>query len=1181
VSVYRGVMVYGDSGVGKSSLINAGLLPIADEHGFAPERVRVQPRPGEEIVVERISLEEEGGPYLPSAFAPEGDTSPLHVVSCDDFAQKVRETATAGRPLLVFDQFEELVTLFEGTDAQRSQDCIVEMLSGLLREGVSAKLLFVFRDDYLARIKSLLAAAPELVDQALWLRPPSAGALPKIIRGPFEEYPGHFDPELDPTLCDRLHGVLVDRFGSGEVSLSEVQTVCLRLWRADDPAALLETRGVQGLLEDYLGEELDRFPEDLRYAAAALLSQMVTSAGTRNVISADDLYMRVEEEEKIPRSRLEQALERLESKSKLVRRERRRDQYLYEITSEFLVPWISARRQELVHNAEQRRVRRRLIISGTVVLSIALVAVFASVTLLVIGQRNEARKKKGEAEASAEVAGAALRLGTDPAEALAAAVSAASRLQRVSGRAHDQAMSLLLRAALASRLKAVLRGDGTPIIAAGYEAGGSRLVTVHASGVADFWDVKSMRHAATLRGGGPAKSALFSDSGSILAIRSNQGWSLWDTTSRRRVAMLPGGPLALSPDGRMIALARSGRSPLVRLYSVGARGLRLGRVLTFAQGPRKFALVAFVADAHRLLGVFEQGGWLIWDVHTGHRSVSITERAAKLLSRAPGTVAAATASRDGSLVAVAVNGGVLLPRGRVWVYKARGTKAGQQEHAPWLGVPLSSLTSASEGRVVFGFEDGSAQIWKPRVSAAATPLRGYTGPVTTIVVSRDGRWLATASNADNTAKIWDAKTGDLRATLLGHTDGIRGLAFSPDGQEIVTTSDDGTARLWRTLSTGPDVALPRHYGRVGHASFSGDGKFVITAGVDGSTYLVRASTGQLMNTFGPAQTRKRLRRFIEKGLGETANPVWLRFGPRTALSADGTRLITGDATGPLTLWAAHSGDAVLPTREHVFPEAALLDLGPTNSWAAVPTMRSGVWLFDQRTGRQLGRLASDRIFPFAAAASADGRYLVTAEFEHGRSRLQVWDVPTRRLALTTPSLSRRIQLVAIDRAGTYVAGGTSAGTVKIWRIGDRGPVVTLRAGDRLRTLAFSPNGEVLATATDGRLADLWNVPGGRRLHRLRGHAGGINSVDFSPDDRLVATASDDGTVRVWKVRDGKVLAVFRGARPGRALDASFSPDGRRIVVAASDGSSDIYACPVCVGEEELFKFAEEQAPQVP
>src|SRR5206468_3029685 len=70
ITIYRGIFFYGESGAGKSSLINAGLIPALRDEGFAPERVRVQPIAGHELVVERIALTDEGTPpFLPSRFA--------------------------------------------------------------------------------------------------------------------------------------------------------------------------------------------------------------------------------------------------------------------------------------------------------------------------------------------------------------------------------------------------------------------------------------------------------------------------------------------------------------------------------------------------------------------------------------------------------------------------------------------------------------------------------------------------------------------------------------------------------------------------------------------------------------------------------------------------------------------------------------------------------------------------------------------------------------------------------------------------------------------------------------------------------------------------------------------------------------------------------------------------------
>ena len=115
MTVYRGVLVYGASGAGKSSLINAGFLPRARSEGFTPERIRLQPRTGQEIIVERISLNSEcGPPYLSSNFASEDDIASRQVLSIGEFREQIIRAQPSNRfPVLIFDQFEEFVSLFE------------------------------------------------------------------------------------------------------------------------------------------------------------------------------------------------------------------------------------------------------------------------------------------------------------------------------------------------------------------------------------------------------------------------------------------------------------------------------------------------------------------------------------------------------------------------------------------------------------------------------------------------------------------------------------------------------------------------------------------------------------------------------------------------------------------------------------------------------------------------------------------------------------------------------------------------------------------------------------------------------------------------------------------------------------------------------------------------------------
>jgi Novel STAND NTPase 1 len=356
VSVYRGVLLYGDSGAGKSSLVNAGLIPTMEELGYTPERYRLQPREGEELVLEPI---EDGGGRGPSP-APE-------VRSLDALEERCMQLAEGERRLLIFDQFEEIVTLFQEAPQKRPvsellaiQESIIEALVRLLNNAtLRVKLVFVFREDYLGHVVKLFALAPYLRDQYLRLTPPRVDALLEIIRGPFDKHPGEYDTEISPALADELADALAKRATADEVNLSEVQIVCLRLWRARDPKDLFDQRGVPGLLEDHMGEALSDLGEEDKYAAVALLSRMITTSGARNVISEEDLVERVKEDTGLRERKLKKTLQLLE-KAAVVRREQRYGRPFYEIVSEFLIPWIVRQRQQRIEREQLDQLLRQI-----------------------------------------------------------------------------------------------------------------------------------------------------------------------------------------------------------------------------------------------------------------------------------------------------------------------------------------------------------------------------------------------------------------------------------------------------------------------------------------------------------------------------------------------------------------------------------------------------------------------------------------------------------------------------------------------------------------------------------------------------------------------------------------------------------------------------------------------------
>ena len=180
-------MLYGDSGAGKSSLINAGLIPEALDLGFVPERIRVQPRSEQIFVVERITASDEETDSLRSVLTLEQDAarSARSVLSAPELRERLRDAAQEHRLLLIFDQFEEIVTLFGAPGTIEAQRQVIDLINGCLHEALAVKVVLVFREDYLARSSRCVFGSPELVDQALRLMAPVPGVLPTIIRGPF------------------------------------------------------------------------------------------------------------------------------------------------------------------------------------------------------------------------------------------------------------------------------------------------------------------------------------------------------------------------------------------------------------------------------------------------------------------------------------------------------------------------------------------------------------------------------------------------------------------------------------------------------------------------------------------------------------------------------------------------------------------------------------------------------------------------------------------------------------------------------------------------------------------------------------------------------------------------------------------------------------------------------------
>jgi WD40 repeat protein len=155
-------------------------------------------------------------------------------------------------------------------------------------------------------------------------------------------------------------------------------------------------------------------------------------------------------------------------------------------------------------------------------------------------------------------------------------------------------------------------------------------------------------------------------------------------------------------------------------------------------------------------------------------------------------------------------------------------------------------------------------------------------------------------------------------------------------------------------------------------------------------------------------------------------------------------------------------------------------------------------------------------------------------------------------AVFTQTLGTTFSL-AFSADGQWLATGESTGEIHVWRVADAQPLLTLqRHTNRVLSVDFSPDGTMLASSSADGTVKLWDVQSRQVLKTLEGHSNGIWAVRFSPDGSTIASAGLDRTARLWDVGTGQQLHVLDNPESW-VLAVGFSPDGRTLVTGDRNG----------------------------
>ena len=234
---------------------------------------------------------------------------------------------------------------------------------------------------------------------------------------------------------------------------------------------------------------------------------------------------------------------------------------------------------------------------------------------------------------------------------------------------------------------------------------------------------------------------------------------------------------------------------------------------------------------------------------------------------------------------------------------------------------------------------------------------------------------------------------------------------------------------------------------------------------------------------------------------------------------------------------------------------------PDSNIVASGAYDGSVRLWDVATGantaRLWGRTHAGHSVGLSVAFSPDGNMLASGDFD---KTVRLWDVATGANTATLKHYTP-VNSVAFSADGNMLASGTSGNSVELWDVATGANTATLRHNKNIHprfdhhywvySVAFSPDGNMLASGGDNGIFKLWDVATGASTATLSGHTGHVRSVAFSPDGGIVASVSRDQTVRLWDVATGSNTRTLWG-HTGNVNTVAFSPDGNMLASGASD-----------------------------